>query len=161
MFHHSWCPASALCHVRVFLNLLSLLASCLMRHSNGHVAGQTSHGIAAEYQDWSLSQCPGTWTAGSRVIQAVLFVRCHPGTGNTSSEVAACAQNILGIAFGDNDEPPPNVLESIMQCETVKSTCFILIVRKRGLGQVLMCIAGIALNRGNISAQFSCQLSSA
>lgn len=50
-----WLPVSALGHVRVVLNLLSLLASDPMRHHHGPLGGQTVPGVASRYRGY-----PGT-----------------------------------------------------------------------------------------------------
>ena len=75
VWFHTGCPASALCHVKVVLNLLSLLVSDPVRHHNVPVAGQTLLGVVEKYWDWSFSSTLEHALTSIKVIQAALFVR--------------------------------------------------------------------------------------
>lgn len=105
MFPHCGCPASALCHVRVVLNLLSLLASDLMclwlpRH------------YLAWLQNTEAGVLAPPWNMSLQVLESAkqrFLWGCCSDMGSACPWVAAIAQNIRGIACGWGT---PNVSDS-------------------------------------------------
>ena len=148
-------PISTLCHIKVVLNLLLLLASNLMRHRDVPVAGQHCRAWLQNTESGVLANTLECVLASSRVIQAALFV----GVSFWHREhlfLSCChCSKHPWICLQDNDEPPPKVLESWDVRPWNPGTSFWM-WENRGPRQILMCTAVFHLDRGSISSHLLC-----